>query len=135
MSIITNTSKNSVLSVAGLGAGAYPKASAFAYAQALRSIRGAAKRKPLSQEGIRQLKTFVGLKSELTVRAIVYAAKLALDNFLGALTLSSKPNHPMCRNYGHVIERAWKGYLPSCTDCGAKIFHPDQLRKSTLKID
>jgi hypothetical protein len=44
---------------------------------------------------------------------------------------SVKKVHPMCNNYGHVIEDFnWKGCFPTCVDCGMEITHPSMLRKA-----
>ncbi len=37
--------------------------------------------------------------------------------------------HPMCENYGHVVDlRTWSQRLPKCSDCGSLITNRSQLR-------
>ena len=38
--------------------------------------------------------------------------------------------HPMCTNYGHIIDGSWAGHTPKCLDCGTKVTAPEMLRKA-----
>lgn len=42
----------------------------------------------------------------------------------------------MCKNYGHVFnKKTWNGLnLPRCTDCGAEITSPSELRTAQPKV-
>lgn len=51
--------------------------------------------------------------------------------FAGLFAAPTQKKNSMCKYYGHVIPRGnWEGYLPKCSDCGAEINNPSQLRKA-----
>jgi hypothetical protein len=62
------------------------------------------------------------------------ALRQLVDSLKSELLLLFAPcrlSNRMCKNYGHVITTAeWKGKYPTCSDCGAEINSPQQLRKA-----
>lgn len=54
-------------------------------------------------------------------------------DLMSAVLPTNCDTNPMCRNYGHVIDKKrWVRGLPRCRDCGAIIKGTEDLRKAMM---
>ena len=65
-------------------------------------------------------------------------ARRLMDLFFGGIASALKglfarkgKKVTQCQIYGHVPEPKWTGPYPKCTDCGAAITRPDEVRGAT----
>lgn len=89
---------------------------------------------PMSKEQISTLKTKSQRAEEIDGlrRANVWDY---LSDLWTMITHSMQPKDRQCNIYGHTLPTTgWTvGRLPKCSDCGANITHPEDLRKALPK--
>jgi hypothetical protein len=80
---------------------------------------------------IRALRTGEQKPKPLPVR-VMEVISSSVSSISGLISLNSmKARGPkMCENYGHIIDRNWKGRLPRCTDCHRIVDNPASLRRA-----
>lgn len=88
----------------------------------------------LGSDSVKQIKTMRST-GEMQIKPVdVQISEMlstAFATFMGIFRLNSKPNTAMCKNYGHRIDKTWKGLFPKCNDCGATVRNPKSLRRSS----
>ncbi len=89
----------------------------------------------VTQERLKGLRTTMAKPQDAHSTLQGITLRVASELLSGIRSLFAVPSKKViqCENYGHVILSRWETLHPKCTECGAKIMSPEDLRRAYLK--